>query len=217
MTYASGLLETYTDARGGVHRFTFDADGRLVKDENPAGGALSLTRTPTTTGFNVDVATALGRITSHQVDFTRSGATTWTDTDPAGVKTTTSQDELGNWAIGYAEGSSAQLVAGPDPRFLLQAPVASHFSFSTPGGLSLSGSEERSVELSDLADAFSVKRLIEKVTINAKAYSAAFDAATRTLTLASPMGRQAADTRRQGQAGTPGGSGAYESTARKNL
>jgi YD repeat-containing protein len=101
MTYASGLLETYTDARGGVHRFTFDADGRLVKDENPAGGALSLTRTPTTTGFNADVATALGRITSHQVDFTRSGATTWTDTDPAGVRTTTSQDELGNWSIDY--------------------------------------------------------------------------------------------------------------------
>jgi RHS repeat-associated protein len=194
MTYANGLLETYTDARGGVHRFTFDADGRLIKDENPAGGALSLTRTPTTTGFKVDVATALGRITSHQVDFTRSGATTWTDTDPAGVRTTSSQDEVGNWAIDYAGGSSVQLVEGPDPRFLLQAPVTSQFSFSTQGGLSLSRSEERSVELSDPADPLSVKQLAEKVTINGRAYTSTFDAASSQWTLVSPAGRKVVET-----------------------
>src|SRR5438132_4234644 len=45
---AAGLLATLTDPRGHVHRYLYDAMGRLVRDENPAGGVTTLARTDLT-------------------------------------------------------------------------------------------------------------------------------------------------------------------------
>jgi YD repeat-containing protein len=159
MTYAKGLLETYTDARGGVHRFEFDPDGRLIKDENPAGGSQSLTRTTTATGFNVDVTTAMGRTTSYRVDFTLGGMMTWTNTAPDGAQAVSTYDGKA-WSTVYADGTMSASVEGPDPRFELQAPVDSESTFTTPGGLSKSSQAERSVELSDPANPLALKRLV---------------------------------------------------------
>src|SRR5205085_169721 len=43
--YANGLLTHEVDPRGGIHDFTYDANGRLIGDHTPAGGQWLLSRT----------------------------------------------------------------------------------------------------------------------------------------------------------------------------
>ncbi len=193
MTYANGLLQTYTDARGGVHRFQFDANGLLIKDQDPAGGSKGLNRTMTETGFNVDVTTAMGRTTSHKVDFTLAGGTSWTNTAPDGTKATSSYD-LVNWSASFPDGSTQTSVEAPDPRFLLQAPVAAQSTFTTPGGLTWNSTTARTAQLSDPGDPLSVTKLTETTTVNDNAYTSTYDASSMTLTQVSPSGRKVVRT-----------------------
>ena len=58
---ATGLLATLTDARGNVHRYTYDALRRLIRDENPAGGVTTLARTDLTDAhYTITLTTASG-------------------------------------------------------------------------------------------------------------------------------------------------------------
>jgi YD repeat-containing protein len=193
MTYSKGLMATYTDARGGVHRFSFDDAGLLIKDEDPAGGSKTLTRTMTGTGFNVDVTTAMGRKTSHRVDFSYPGGTTWRNTAPDGTSAVSSY-KLGNWEASYPDGSNWTAAEQPDPRFGLQAPALEHSTYTTAGGLTVDAKIERTVVLSDAANPFAVKQMTEKSTVNDKVTTSTYDAVARTLTLVSPMGRQVVQT-----------------------
>jgi YD repeat-containing protein len=40
-----GLMNTFTDPRGGVETYTYDSLGRLTKAQDPAGGFTALART----------------------------------------------------------------------------------------------------------------------------------------------------------------------------
>jgi YD repeat-containing protein len=50
------------------HRFTYDEAGRLVKDEDPAGGYTELIRSelPDQNGFKVEVRTAEGLVSTYR-------------------------------------------------------------------------------------------------------------------------------------------------------
>lgn len=45
------------DARGNLHQNSYDGNGRLIKDEDPAGGFKALARTEQTTGWTVTLST----------------------------------------------------------------------------------------------------------------------------------------------------------------
>ncbi|MGH7462037.1 MAG: hypothetical protein ACREMA_13575, partial [Longimicrobiales bacterium] len=55
-----GLLATFTDARNNTSEFTYDAAGRLTRDEDAEGGFLAFTRTATATGYTVTRTGPLG-------------------------------------------------------------------------------------------------------------------------------------------------------------
>src|SRR5262249_35670390 len=63
--YSGGLLKTYTDAKQQVHTFSYDAVGRLHRDEDPASGFKELTRTSSGGSDTVTVTTALGRVSTY--------------------------------------------------------------------------------------------------------------------------------------------------------
>jgi YD repeat-containing protein len=180
MTYSNGLMSTFTDARGGVHRFTFDDAGLLIKDENPAVGSKSLIRTMTETGFNVDVTTALGRTTSHKVGFSYTGSTTWTNTAPDRTATSSTYGRS-TWQASYPDSTTWNANEEPDPRFGLQAPVLGQSTYTTPGGLTADVKTEKSVVLSDATDPLSLKKLTEKSTVNSKVTTSTYDAVARTM------------------------------------
>ncbi|MCJ7550096.1 MAG: hypothetical protein MUQ30_10480, partial [Anaerolineae bacterium] len=64
---AEGLLTSLTDARGNIYHFTYDSQGRLIRDADPAGGVKTLARTEAGQTYTVTLSTALNRTTTYQI------------------------------------------------------------------------------------------------------------------------------------------------------
>jgi RHS repeat-associated protein len=77
-----------------------------------------------------------------------------------------------------------------DPRFGMQAPVASQFTVRMPSGLQLSGSSSRRATLANPTDPLSLTSQLDSLTVNGRTFTSVFDAAARTLTQTSAEGRQ---------------------------
>jgi YD repeat-containing protein len=77
-----------------------------------------------------------------------------------------------------------------DPRFGMQAPVASQFSVRMPSGLQLSGSSSRRATLTNPADPLSLTSQTDSLVVNGRSFKSVFDATARTLTETSAEGRQ---------------------------
>ena len=140
---AEGLLATLTDPRGNVHRYLYDALGRLMRDENPAGGVTTLARTDITDDhYTVTLTTALGRVTTYEVEELSTGDTRRVRIDPSGARTESFIRTDGSRRVTYPDGTVANLVEGPDPRFGMQAPILTTVRPSPRPG-DLSGSHYR--------------------------------------------------------------------------
>jgi YD repeat-containing protein len=53
--------------RGHRYELTWDAKGRLFRDNDPAGGYKQLTRIDSIGGYSVSLRTAMGRTTSYEI------------------------------------------------------------------------------------------------------------------------------------------------------
>ena len=66
----------------------YDALGRLIRDENPAGGVTTLARTDMTEDhYTVTLTTALGRVTTYEVEELSTGDTRRVRVAPSGART----------------------------------------------------------------------------------------------------------------------------------
>src|SRR5262249_26218653 len=81
---STGLLASYTEPGGGVHRYTYDDDGLLKKDEAPAGESKTLVPA----GNNMNVTTTLGRTTVLGYEVLPDGRQRRTVRSPSGATTT---------------------------------------------------------------------------------------------------------------------------------
>lgn len=90
---------TTTDPSGKTETYTYDAQGRLIKDQDPAGGFKALARTEQTTGWTVNLSTALNRTTSYQVENLPIGDERRTVTEPSGLATVSVRQTNGTTTI----------------------------------------------------------------------------------------------------------------------
>jgi len=90
-----------------------------------------------------------------------------------------------------ADGTRVRVTTAPDPRFGMQAPVATGMTVTTPGGLSLSSTATRTVTLTDPQNLLSLQTLTESTTVNGRTHRTVFDIGTRTFTTTTPLGRRA--------------------------
>ncbi|MCY1019272.1 HNH/endonuclease VII fold putative polymorphic toxin [Pyxidicoccus sp. MSG2] len=185
-----GLLTKLTDPRGHEHLFTYDGEGRLVRDEDPAGGWKSLERTDAADGFSVRVSTALGRTTTYAVQWTPAGDTVRRITDAAGSVTTAHQYRSGLQVILKPDGSRVETLVGPDPRFGMMVPVPVSVTQTLPSGLTLRLAAGRSATLADPGNLLSLTGQTETTTLNGRHVTRAYDAAARQWTSDSPGGRR---------------------------
>jgi RHS repeat-associated protein len=72
-TYRQGLLQELADAEGGVYRFTYDAGGRIIRRDDPAGGFVSYASRRTNGTVSTAVVSALGRETIYERERRPSG------------------------------------------------------------------------------------------------------------------------------------------------
>jgi RHS repeat-associated protein len=187
---ADGLLTGMTTPNGHQYRFSYDPLGRLVRDDDPAGGFKTLTRLENAEDFSIRLTTALGRTHTYAVDRLPTGGTRRVNTDPRGLQNIT---EVGTDGIRHStapDGTMTTLLEGPDPRFGTQTPLLQSLTVTTPGGLTTTVSEMRTVALADPLDPLSLTQLTDTVTINGRAFTTTYEAASRTLTSLTPAGRQ---------------------------
>jgi RHS repeat-associated protein len=183
------LLKSMTTPRGVTTTFQYDSSGRLIRDSDAAGGFQKLTRTGTNTHYVANRATAEGRTTTYDVEYTPDGSVLKTITAPTGEVSHDDQLANGQRVSRSASGAVSTSIFGPDPRFGMTAPVLASRTL-TNGSLLLVASSTRSATLSNPNDLFSVTALSSTSTVNGKTWQSAWDAATHTVTSLSPMGRR---------------------------
>jgi RHS repeat-associated protein len=195
LTYAGGgLLASFTRPRGNASLFSYDALGRLERTEDPAGGWKELSRTQDPTGFTVTKTTALGWITTYQVENLPAGGQRSHKEYPDGTWT---EVLIGTGGTSTVTSSNGMVVAtrhGPDPRFGMLSPVLEYFSVTTPGGLTSTITQTRTADLADPADPLSLRFLQHTATTDGRTYAFVFDAQARSFTVTTPEGHSSVST-----------------------
>lgn len=194
VTGSTGLLTSLIDRRGGVHRFDYDTVGRLVRDENPAGGVQVLSRADTANGTTVTVTTKLGRVSSYQFEHLSSGVQRRVTIDPSGAITRSVLGTDGSLTVTTPDGTVDVQVPGRDPRFGMLAPILASSTRTTPGGLVHTVTRTRTATRTAAGNPLDVDTLTETENVDGRISTAVYVNSSRTLTVTSPAGRVATIT-----------------------
>lgn len=191
-----GLLVQFTDAKNSPPKeFAYDSIGRLTRDQNSIGGFWASTRQQNDSSFTVKWTTALGRTRTHYTQQKADGSEVRRITDAAGRVTQRQFTPNRVTTESLPSGVVTTLVERPDPRFGLQASAPAQVSVRMPSNLQLTAASSRRVVLADPSDPFSLATQIDSLTINGRVFTSLYNAATRTLTKRSPVGREFAALR----------------------
>jgi RHS repeat-associated protein len=191
ITYTSnGLLATFTDPMGMTATMSYDENDLLVKDDDGSGNILTLSREEDRTFYKVTKTTAMGKVSTYQMDYLSSGRTRSTVTNPDGDVLEVSDAGNGTNVTTQSDGTVITQTHGPGPRFGMQAPVLKSMTITTPGAKTNTITQSRTVALSDPLNILSLETQQDTITVNGRVYTDHYDALTRTLTKTSPEGHQ---------------------------
>lgn len=186
---SGGLLTGKTDPKGNENRFSYNEGGRLISDSDPAGGLKTISRSDVGNGYTVALNTSLNRKTTYQVENLSSGEQRRINTFPTGLQTEW-QKGTGTVSMSFPEGTQQSYEYGLDPRWGTQSTFIKNSTTTTANGLTSTNEGTRTATLTDNGDPFSIETLTDTTSINGRAYTSAYDAATRTSTSTTPEGRK---------------------------
>jgi RHS repeat-associated protein len=189
-----GLLTSFTDHRGNVSTMTYDAQGRLTRDDNPAGGFITLARTDSATSFLVSLTSALNRTATYQVERLATGEERRITTFPGGLQTQATLGTNDRRTVLDPDGMLTTLVPGPDPRWGMQSPTDASLTLRTPGGLTNTSAHTRAVTLANPGNPLSLVTHTSTLSVNGRTYTSLYTAASRTFAITTPQSRQATMT-----------------------
>ena len=184
-----GQLATFQTPRGHQYELTYDAFGRLEKDQAPDGSSQNLSRTGWPWDYEVTRTTKLGRTTTYAVQTQEDGSQLRTNTMRDGTVATSTTNADGSTAVTLADGTQVTSKTAPDPRFGLVLPYVSESTTTLPSGLASTTTRAHTAVLSDPFDPLSVVTTTETTTVNGRTFTSVYDAATRTTTRTTPVGR----------------------------
>jgi YD repeat-containing protein len=188
---ADGLLTSRLDPRGGEYRFTYEpATGRLTRAEDPAGGSTTLARAESAAGYQVTRTDAPGRVTTYGVERQPGGGQRLVNGLPDGTRIEAVLRPNGTTEVTRPDGTVATVRVGPDPRWGMLVPLIASLDVSLPGGATTSLTNTRTVSLADALDPLSVVTLRDTLTVNGRAATSTFDAASSTITATTAEGRR---------------------------
>ncbi len=185
-TYVNGAMTQEIDARNGVHRFTYDPDGRLIVDRTPTTGEWTFSRSPD--GSVVSSASAEGVNHSYAVS-EPVGASQQTIVDGAGLTSTVRTDAAGMSHATMSNGVETFTKTTPDPRFGAAAPYVSQESTRTPSGLTSITNIKRQTTVSP-GNPLVMTAQTQTITVNGKTTTVAYDGTALETLVTSPAGRQ---------------------------
>ncbi len=181
------------DPRGHDYGYVYDADGRLLRDDDPAGGFIALARSGNPDGFHVTRTSAEGRVWGYDLTVRADAAEQRTNSGTDGL-VTRSVESAATVAFFLPDGGVTATTQAPDPRFSGQASLPASITATTPSGLRMTLARSRAAVLSDPADPLSLSRLTESLSVNGRTWTQQYEAATRLLTATTPAGRTSTTT-----------------------
>jgi len=188
---AGGLMTSFRKPRGNTSTFTWDAEGRLERDTNAAGGFTDLARTEQDREVSVVVGSALGRTYTTNIESTgEQGGEVRTTTHRDGTETVAVHAADGGSLTTYPDGTTMEVEPRSDPRFPDQS-LTGTTTVATPSGRVSTTSTQRFVALANPEDPLSVTSQTEVVEVNGRTGTFVYDDGARTWTSASPEGRVA--------------------------
>ncbi|WP_367154822.1 RHS repeat-associated core domain-containing protein [Methylomonas sp. HYX-M1] len=191
MAYGNGgLLTEFTNPRGYKSLMTYDELGRLLKDQDAAGGSQTLVRKELTNGFQVIRTTGLERVFKYSLQHLATGEQKRSIVNADGTVTDTVKAADGTIVTTLADGTSTQILQGPDPRFAMQVPIIKS-AILTTGGVTSTVSSSRSVSLGNSENPLSLTSMIDTLTVNGSVFTSTYTAATKTYDHKSAENRQA--------------------------
>jgi RHS repeat-associated protein len=179
------------DPRGNTHLYFYDSLGRLIRDEDPAGGFITLERTELERGWQIVKSNALRTTGTCRIESTATGELIKTNIRADGTTIQAAIGLNGDWSHEDRDGVETSYVLGPDPRWGMQSPILESTTIRTPMGLEYSLTHTRTASLADPSDPLS--RLLEQtdeIIVNGKSYTTTYDADLQTLTRTTPEGRE---------------------------
>jgi RHS repeat-associated protein len=195
MTYtADGLLTSFAKPNGVASAMGWNGMGRVTSDTNAEGGGWSVGRAGDQFHPAVTMSSAEGRSFSYNTEYPPDGSQRAVNTGPNGLKTETIFETNGGRKVTTPDGTMTITKMGPDPRFGMRAPIVTSSATTLPSGLTSTATFSRSATLANPFDLATLSTMTDTVTVNGKAATTSYDAATRTITSTSPMGRASATT-----------------------
>ncbi|MCK5147773.1 carbohydrate binding domain-containing protein [bacterium] len=187
--YTNGMLMTEeTDPWGGVHCFTYNNEGKLIRDEDPAGGWKSITKTRTQSGYSIEYKTAEGSIKSYAIEVQDDQTIRMTNANATGIATVSLKNPDGSQSITYPDGVNMFKLMKPDPRYGMQAPLIDTLRITLPSGLQSVMSQSRTI---DVMSGLAITQMTDTSIVNNKISVTQFDGNQHFWRTISPEGRQA--------------------------
>ena len=190
---ATGLLATRTENSGALHRFTYDAVGQLVSDRNADGLTKTLATTPTATGKQVTLTSGASETRSYKVETLPNDAYQRTTTNAAGLSTTTVATAADSTRVAQPDGTVITSVATAESRFGMQAPGGTTV-VTLPSALTRTVRVVEATTLATPSDPLSLVQQTDSLIDNGIVSTSVYNAAARSLTSLSSMGRTSSTT-----------------------
>lgn len=198
-TTAEGLLASLTTPKQQHYTYTYDADGRLVRAEDPDRGTFDLHRQETEDGHFVESTTAEGRTSRHEVEITKTGTVVLTQTDSAGIRSRSEMTLDGKLktVAPYVDDASAnvsttiEVARQPDPRFGAKLLYATTVTVTSPNDPALQGQPHRSVTTRSRAKDQGAYALLDTSDTDGRISTWTYSAASHEIAEQSPEGRVA--------------------------
>lgn len=184
-----GLMKTMTDPRGYQTTFKWNELGMLHRDEDPEGGAKTLTRAETADGHGITITTELGHSTNYTTEQFGNGDSLRRTMDPSNLLSTALTTKGGVTTITSPDGMTMTSIAAPDPALGMQAPFTKSATLRWPSGRTLATAAKRQVTLASENDALSILSREDEVVINGKTTRRIFDRGGRAEIVTTPTGR----------------------------
>lgn len=190
----NGLLKSTTDAKGNRHQYFYDLSGRLVRDVNPNGGTITLSRIDLINGYEVTLSTAEGNKSTYTTINSGDGDEISTIEGLNGVVETYTRSSDGKTTYERSDDFLEETMWGGDERFGVSVQVASEQNLTLASNLVNSNTQSHSTILGDESNLLSVQEKHTVYTVNNDPTSYKYTAENRTTVTLTPEGRESSVT-----------------------
>lgn len=187
---ADGLLTRFITPRDHASSYAYDTLGRLVSATDPAGTTKTLTRSGRPEDFTVTLSRDQGQTSIHRVETQPNGDRRVTVTSCDGTSSQSTIGTEGRLTASLPDGSRAELLVGPDPRWGMRSPILAQLTTTAPGGQVSTVTSLTSVVLASPGEYLNVVSRTETLAVNGRPWTRIYDGTNRTITSISPLGRR---------------------------